>query len=475
MTAPFTGTTARVLLVATVSLVLGGACATGPFSSGDIEASARALAIQPDGKLVLAGTAGVGNRLDFALARYLPDGSLDPAFGNAGKITTHFKDSPSYAKWLAGAYARGIAVQPDGKLVAAGATTIGGFMTVRVAYALARYRTDGSLDPAFGATGTVTTEIEQSMYTVPTLALQPDGKLIVGGDARVGDRFVFALIRYLPDGGLDPTFGRGGKVTTDCTASPSFSSVRAITHQPDGKLVAAGLCVVGRRDHFTLARYLADGSLDTTFGNGGMVTTEVAFGAPVTAQQRWGQIPQDLEGRGALALALQPDGKIIAAGATEALNGRVVFALARFLPDGSLDRSFGTEGAVATDFGEGGVAVALALQPDGKVVAAGATGAKGTTGLGALAAARFALARYLPNGSLDGSFGEGGKVIGDFGWYGVLALGLLPDGKLVAAGAAKIGGRRIFGLARYLPDGTLDPAFGVKGQVVTDFGEATSP
>lgn len=140
----------------TMLLVLLGACALVPFSFGHTQASARALAIQPDGKLVLAGTAGIGNRIAFALARYLPDGSLDPTFGTGGKVTTHFRGSPSVASSgsFAGAFARALAVQPDGKLVAAGAEDIGD----RPAFALGRYLPNGSMDPAFGVGGKVTTD-----------------------------------------------------------------------------------------------------------------------------------------------------------------------------------------------------------------------------------------------------------------------------------------------------------------------------
>jgi uncharacterized delta-60 repeat protein len=99
--------------------------------------------------------------------------------------------------------------------------------------------------------------------------------------------------------------------------------------------------------------------------------------------------------------------------------------------------------------------------------------AAGATGKGDFAAGRFALARYLPNGSPDRSFGKDGRVISDFGWRGVLALGLQPDGKLVAAGAQEIGGRPAFALARYLPDGSMDPAFGAGGTTTTDFDGAT--
>ena len=433
------------------ALCLVAACATGP--SARIEASARALALQPDGKIVLAGTAGTGNRIAFALARYLPDGGLDPGFGAGGKVVTRFKDSPSYAKTFAGAYARGVAVQPDGRILAGGLASIGGLASVRHDYALARYHADGSPDRALGFEGTVTTQVDQTMYNIPAFALQPDGKPLLGGDARSGG-VVFVVIRYLPDGSLDPAFGSAGKVTT--SFGPSWAFVRAIAVQPDGRLVAAGFVAVRGEDHFGLARYLPDGSLDPAFGNGGTVTTPVSFGAK-------GPVTPGFAGRGAFAVALQPDGKIVVAGASEALKGRPVFGLARFLPDGTLDRAFGAGGTVTTDFGDGSAAYALALQPDGKIVVAGQTG-RGESG-----ADKFALARYLPNGTLDSSFGVNGRLVGDFASRGAQAIAAQPDGKLLASGLIDLGDRSAFVLLRYLPDGSSDPNFGAGGRAITEF------
>lgn len=128
-----------------------------------------------------------------------------------------------------------------------------------------------------------------------------------------------------------------------------------------------GICGIDGRDHFALARYLPDGSLDPSFGEGGVVTTAVSFGAK-------GRIIQGFLNRGPFALEIPPDGKLISVGASEGIEGRTIFALARFLPDGSLDRSSGMGGTVTTDFGNGGVALAVLLQPDDKVVVAGTTG-----------------------------------------------------------------------------------------------------
>src|SRR5207245_943210 len=178
------------------------------------------------------------------------------------------------------------------------------------------------------------------------------------------------------------------------------------------------------------------GDLDATFGTGGRVLTDFGGGA------------------GARALALQADGKIGATGFTSSDFGtRRRFALARYNPDGSLDRQ------VVTSFADRDEASALALQSDGKIVVAGFSGAGGRQD--------FALARYNPDGSLDPSFGSGGRVLTDFGGYDeASALALQSDGKIVVAGFSDVVGFG-FALARYNPDGSLDPSFGSGGRVLT--------
>ena len=168
-------------------------------------------------------------------------------------------------------------------------------------------------------------------------------------------------------------------------------------------------------------------------------------------------------------LVLQPDGKLVVAGASGGPSD-YRFALARYLPDGRLDDTFGTGGKVTTDFGSPSFAGAgaLVLQPDGKLVAAG-----GGAPISQLAGTDFVMARYLPDGRLDPTFGTGGRVITDFGGGDIaLALVLQPDGKLVAAGFSEFQSpnpiphdERDFALARYLPDGRLDPTFGTGFEV----------
>ncbi len=300
----------------------------------------------------------------------------------------------------------------------------------------------GDLDPTFGVGGKVTTDFGGLNDGARALVQQPDGKLVAAGQAEAGD-FDFALARYLPDGSLDPTFGTGGMVTTDFG---TFPFAAALVQQADGKLVAGGPTDAGGCCDFALVRYLSDGSLDPTFGVGGKVTTD--FGGFEAAA----------------ALVQQPDGKLVAAGLSTAGSAPATdFALARYLPDGSLDPTFGVGGKVTTDF-EGGGASALVLQPDGKLVAAGNSRLTGLV-------SDFALARYLSDGSLDPTFGVGGKVTTDFGGFDrIAALILQSDGKLVAGGNSGSGsGLPSFALVRYLPDGSLDPTFGVGGKVTTDF------
>ena len=231
------------------------------------------------------------------------------------------------------------------------------------------------------------------------------------------------------DGDLDLSFGSGGKVTTDFMEGSSAASDLAL--QSDGKFIAVGSVGQGSSRDFALARYNSDGSLDTSFGSGGTVTTHF-FGSSDQA----------------LAVALQSDGKIIAVGQAVQSDGDDDFALARYNSDGSLDTSFGTGGKVTTDFfSQNDQAFAVALQSDGKIIAAGSTFLD------------FALARYNSDGSLDATFGSGGKVTTDFAFSDqAFAVALQSDGKIIAAGFANQGRRDIndFALARYNSDGSLD-------------------
>ncbi len=212
---------------------------TTDFAGGFDEAFA--VALQPDGKIVAAGGAVVGSSpFDFALTRYNPDGSLDPTFGTDGKATTDFGGTDE---------ALAMALQPDGKIVAAGQAFTGSSPDFAVDFAVARYNPDGSLDSTFGTGGKVTTDFA-GFDAARAVALQPNGKIVAAG----GSSFDFAVARYKKHGSLDPSFGPGGKVTTDFASSTDVA--RAVALQPDGKIVAAGDAATGTSFDFALARYL---------------------------------------------------------------------------------------------------------------------------------------------------------------------------------------------------------------------------
>jgi uncharacterized delta-60 repeat protein len=382
------------------------------------------------------------------------DGSLDSTFGTGGKVTTHFSGTGSSD------FATAVAIQTDGRIVAAGVSNIKNGPVDHTPFSLARYNSDGSLDSTFGTGGKVTTSIGRHNELASAVAVQTDGKIVAVGSATItaidgcdqfgcSDRFV--LVRYNSDGTLDTSFGGSGIVITDISGTgQSFDRANAVAIQADGKIVAAGSSSsLGGGDSFAMSRYNSDGSLDTSFGTGGKVL--------------------DLTNTPPVAVAIQTDGKIVAVGTIFVSSDD--FALARYNSDGSVDTSFGTAGKVTTDFsGAGSIdrANAVLIQTDGKIVAAGVTTANSSR-------AGFALARYNPDGTLDSSFGTGGKVTTDFVAGGVAqAFGVVQsNGKIVAAGWAQTP-TRDFALARYNSNGSLDSTFGTGGKVITDFGAGSS-
>ena len=443
----------------------GGFVTTDFGNGGDF---GNAAALQPDGKILLAGTAFNGIDEDMALARYNSNGSLDLNFGDGGKVTTDFSGvfrinintasaqtletlpgiGPTLAQRIVdfrnqnglfqiieeirmvpgigpGLFdriqnlitvghdsAQAILLQPDGKILVAGSSEND--------FALARYHSDGSLDTGFGTGGHVTTDLSRFHAHGLDLALQSDGKILVAGDG--GEMPDFALARYHGDGTLDSTFGASGIVLTSI-GEHNFGYT--VTVQPDGKIIVAGQSFIPQGGiQFALVRYNGDGSLDASFGTGGIVST--SFG--------------DFDEAGISALLLQPDGKILAVGYSMLVFPFFNIALARYNSDGSLDTTFGVGGKVTTIFEDGdSFATAAALQPDGRIVVAG--------NYLPLSGADFALARYNGDGSLDLSFGENGWISTDLGGEDDLASAMLlqPDGKILLAGTSQLD----FAIARY--------------------------
>ena len=408
-----------------------GGVATGTPCLANVgvgNAEGRGIAIQADGKILVAGSVYAGGNNDFLVTRYNADGSLDASFGTNGKVITAVTSSSDYA------YA--VTIQSDGKILLAGYAN-GDF-------ALVRYNSDGSLDTTFSSDGKVTTAVGTSTDYACSVAVGADGKIVAAGYAMVGSYSNVAVVRYNSDGSLDTTFSADGKVTTAIGTQSSYAYGVAI--QSDGKIVAAGYAYMNSSAYdFALVRYSTDGSLDSTFGSTGIVTT--TFSTTSTDY--------------AYALAIQSDGKLVAAGYT---GGN--FGLARYNSDGSLDTTFGTSGKVTTGVGTGtDYAYALALQSDGKIVAAGYAYVAASNN-------DFALVRYNAAGSLDTTFGTGGKVITPIGATSDMAraVAIQSGGQIVVAGMLSNTPGNKVALARYTSTGILDTTFGTAGSVTTSCG-----
>lgn len=403
----------------------------------------NALAIQDDGKIVVAGytsAPALGSPGDFLIARYNADGSLDASFGlsagGGGKVTTDFFERNDQA--------RAVAIQDDGKIVVAGyASFRGANDDTEFAFALARYNANGSLDSSFGTAGKVTTDLAgdggntyPTPETINALAIQGDGRIVATGTAHAGEFTDFATVRYNADGSLDATFGAGGKVLTDLSGAADFpvanDFANSLAITSDGKIVVAGRVSKNGAD-FGVVRYNADGSLDASFGMNG-------DGKVLPDSQSRLRTPS--------ALALASDGKLILAG-TATVNNRDAFALLRFTGDGALDSSFGVEGMATAEFnGASAAARALAFESGGKIIAAGSAARDNE-------AADFALARFNADGNLDTSFGDGGTVTTDFsgGADDANDVVVQSDGKVVAAGiTTNEAGNTDIALARYTAD-----------------------
>jgi uncharacterized delta-60 repeat protein len=504
---------------------------------------ATSLALEGDGKIVVAGNLANGIYFDIGLARFNSDGTLDTTFGNSGTVDSTFV-SFGITQY---AFAYGVAIQADGKIDIAGGVSFG--------FSVLRYTAAGVLDPTFGSGGVSTLGSGQAN----ALAIQPDGKILAGGgsgsssdtntdftldrfnadgtpDASFGTsgmsltdlgggdvasalllqsnsdivlagtstqivqapsinfRGDVGLARYAPAGGLDSSFGAGGKIITTLLGSTD-SPAASVAIQQDGKLIAAGTTgLTGFRD-FAVARYNTDGSLDTTFGNGGRVTC--SFGGDDTAAD----------------VVVQPDGKILVAGSSDQETG-IELAVVRLLADGSLDPTFGTAGEVTiasarasaaallgngqillagstlvrlntdgsldTSFGSGGkvaldlAASSLTIEPDGRIAVAG--GVLSVTGRGFVTITDLGVERFNPDGSADTTFGTGGKVVTRFSFESLLGAGgatfavaAQTDGRLLAAAFPLDGATGTPGIVRYNANGALDVTFGTSGRVNTDF------
>jgi uncharacterized delta-60 repeat protein len=406
------------------------ASAAAPLLAGDLDSSFGSagvvtqspgdpvgIAVQPDGKVVVAGGAVRGS--GFLLARYLPDGSPDPSFGEGGYVPT----GPGLPVGRDDSGA--VALQPDGKIVVAGESSVvspscQGNTGVCAGFALARFDPNGSLDTSFGTNGITNTFFPGAPNGAPnalswsfatTLALLPGGEIVAGGVSvsQISDAWSsFALAEYTPAGSLDPTFGAGGIVQTAFTQNDA--GITSLAVRPGGKIVATGSDVsAGHGDHTyltALARYEPDGSLDPGFGTAGkMETTQKLsyMGGP----------------------SVEQNGKIVVAGYRSNDLGYASFpVVARFGPGGRLDSSFGNRGYEEIRSLAGDAATAIATQPDGKILLA-----TNSANFDVKDALNTAVVRLLPNGSPDPSFGRKGVAT-------LSVVGCIGGGECRSAGLA---------------------------------------
>ena len=399
------------------------------ISDFGVDDDGYSICLQADGKILVAGSSSSGVNSDFALVRYNTDGSLDQSFSDDGKLTTDFGGMDS---------CKSLIVQSDGKILAAGVSDN--------CFALARYNPDGTLDTSFSDDGKVTTNIPA--YTTGILdyyyaymsVVQVGEKILLAG----GSNQDFVLMRFNMDGTLDTTFSEDGKLTT--RFSNGRDHANSLVVQPDGKILVAGLS----SSTFALARYNTDGTLDATFSDDGMLTTDF-----VTGNYSWSA---------GESVTLQPDGQILVAGLTyDGYAWRYDFALARYNPDGTPDTSFNGDGKVTTGLSQYDKGFSAVVQSDGKILVAGSGQWNATW--------QIALVRYNKDGSLDTSFDGDGKVIttiSDATWkyaYGA-DMTVQSDGKILVSGSVirniSTNGYNTSDIVvvRYNTDGSLDTDFG---------------
>lgn len=351
-----------------LSFGVGGKASTS-FGVNVLERVAD-LAVTPDGKYVVVGATNAAhavgnstvNSFDFAIARFNANGTLDTTFSSDGKATFEFGAAADFEE------ATAVVVQPDGKIVVGGDYAVSGSQDKF--FALTRFNVDGSVDTTFGVAGKVLKNFGSSSDNLLDLELQNVGGqsyIVASGRALIGGAYDVALVRFQMNGALDLTFGQAGVVLTDVQGSEYFPTLLI---QPDSKIIAVGSSSGGLQSDGTLIRYHANGTLDSSFGNGG-----------IAVLVRPG-------GQGLTGAALQPDGKIVVGGTwtyTGTPDYRQTLA-ARFDSSGNLDSTFGNNGISLWDVNPANNSVndelasgGIALQADGRIVIAGGVQPVGAT------------------------------------------------------------------------------------------------
>lgn len=372
--------------------------------------------------------------MGFSLPCFAQDGSLDLSFDTDGKVMASIGTFDDAAK--------GIVALDNGKILIAGHS----YTANSYDFAVMQFLEDGSIDSSFSVYGYTTFGINTNEDRANCLAVQPDGKILVGGFTNDGLGDLMMVVRLLPTGEPDLSFGTNAAAIVP--GNPN-QRVESLVLQGDGKIVLTGGSSGSGNNDLIMVRLNADGSLDNTFSTDGIVVT------PVSA---------NLDDYG-YSVKLQPDGKILVGGFSFD-NTNANFLIARYNTDGSLDNTFDGDGIVTAgifgSFNEYGYA--LDVQPDGKILLAGYIDNSYYD---------FIIIRINSDGNLDLSWGNSGVVYTDWGTvndYGApVDLIVQIDGKVLVGGYHSIGSDIYFALAKYQMDGSLDTTFDADGKVTTDF------
>lgn len=375
--------------------------ATAPISPG-VEIG-LGMVVQPDDKIVMAGHSGTPNNYDVALARFMPDGTLDATFGGDGMVIAPLSpnDDATYA----------VALDPtNSKIVIAGRC---GPIGIADSIMVARFMPTGVLDTSFNGTGAVITTFSTLSFNAWDVLVQPDGKILVAATGLILGDSQLVVLRYDQTGMLDNSFGTGGIAGTG-----HMSSAGALDLMPDGRIVAAG-----SYGDLQVTRFLPNGMLDNTFGNGGMVITD-AGGY-----------------EGVYECKVLPSGDCLVVGTGDDGQGNLGMLIVRFAATGALDNSFSGDGIVKLQLGPNtDSAHSVDVQPDGKILVGGRATSPG--------AYHFCLVRLEVDGDLDGTFGTNGITMSqNVGPWEAREVGMQSDGSVLLAG--------------YIPVGPVDSDFAV--------------
>ncbi len=456
----------------------------------------NALALQSDGKIILTGASTTAGNANFTTVRLNTNGSLDAGFGAGGIVMTDvngggFSD-----------YARDVLIQSDGKIVVTGSieATAGNWDI-----GLVRYNVNGTLDAGFGAGGIVLTDISGTVLQDDgfSLDIQVDGKIVVGGSTYALGNSDIAVLRYTTNGTLDNTFGTGGITVVDVSGTSTTDMIYSMLLQSDGKILANGFSVIGGKNYFSATRINTNGTLDAGFATGGISivdasrlaldnysltsvinsTGELFFSGNFQQGAQSHAVVAKLSSSGSVDTSFASSGykDLIDYESYDSYDdpfGHIVFpdqkimtagiensivALKKFNSDGSVDSSFGLGGKAVVDLDSIGISF--------PVINTFAVQSDGKILLAGYYLANFLLIRLNADATVDSSFGTNGAAIKDInGIDRASVIGFQSDGKIIVAGDAGFD----FTVARFNANGSIDNSFGTAGASSIDISGSGS-